>query len=203
MTQADFSFAVLRHGATSWNVEGRIQGHSDIGLLPETCDQLHKLQIPGEWAERLWYTSPLKRTHETLSALGVSSVGVLPAFVEMNWGQWEGRKLHDLRAELGDAMTQNEDRGWDFRPEGGESPRDVLARIVAFLARWQGGGFGVTTHKGVIRALYADARGWNMMGKSPDKLQWDALHVFHWSHGSGLSVSQLNIPLMAREGTPQ
>ena len=200
MTQADFSFAVLRHGTTSWNRERRIQGHSDIGLLPETSDQLRRLHIPGDWASQPWYGSPLKRTGETLSALGIDAAGTLPAFIEMDWGQWEGRKLADLRLELGDAMQQNEDRGWDFRPEDGESPRDVLARVLDFLGHWQGGNFGVTTHKGVIRALYAHARGWNMLGKSPDKLQWDALHVFRWSAANGLSMTQLNLPLIPIEG---
>ncbi|WP_258549093.1 histidine phosphatase family protein [Thalassospira profundimaris] len=200
MMQADFSFAVLRHGATSWNRDGRIQGHSDIGLLPETRDQLHRLRLPGEWADQPWYTSPLKRTGETMSALGIDVVGALPAFIEMNWGQWEGRKLADIRAAQGDAMQQNEDRGWDFRPEGGESPRDVLQRVLAFLRQWPNGDFGVTTHKGVIRALYAHARGWNMLGKSPDKLRWDALHVFRWSAAKGLSVSQLNVPLIPIKG---
>ncbi|OSQ38950.1 histidine phosphatase family protein [Thalassospira mesophila] len=199
----DFSFALLRHGATSWNVEGRIQGHSDIGLLPETRSTLATFRVPAPWSDMPWYTSPLKRTVQTALALGVSPVGMLPAFIEMNWGVWEGQHLATLRATLGAEMTRNEDRGPDFRPDGGESPRDVIRRVEAFLAQWSGGDFGVIAHKGVIRAIYARAAGWDMMGKIPDKLHWDALHVFHWSAKNGLSVKQLNIPLLANEGAPQ
>ena len=57
-----------------------------------------------------------------------------PRLVEMAWGEWEGRRLADLRAELGDAMIENEARGLDFRPPGGESPRDVQERLKPLLA---------------------------------------------------------------------
>jgi probable phosphoglycerate mutase len=200
---SDYFCVLLRHGATSWNVEGRIQGHSDIGLLPQTIDKLAGLRVPAPWSDMPWYTSPLKRTLQTAQALGLTPAGVLPAFIEMNWGRWEGQKLSSLRADLGPEMTTNEDRGWDFRPDGGESPRDVLGRVEAFLAQWDGGNFGVVAHKGLIRAIYARATGWNMMGKMPDKLHWDALHVFHWSAQCGLSVKQLNLALIATEGTPE
>ena len=44
------------------------------------------------------------------------------------------KHLADLRAELGPAMAENEARGLDFRPPGGESPREVQARLKPFLA---------------------------------------------------------------------
>ena len=57
-----------------------------------------------------------------------------PRLVEMHWGEWEGRLLAELRDELGAPMRENEARGWDFRPAGGESPREVWARIQPWLA---------------------------------------------------------------------
>jgi probable phosphoglycerate mutase len=51
-------------------------------------------------------------------------------------------------------MTQNEAAGLDFRPPGGESPRDVQERLKPYLASLAGPTIAVT-HKGVLRALYA------------------------------------------------
>jgi probable phosphoglycerate mutase len=87
----------------------------------------------------------------------------------MDWGAWEGRTLADLRAEAPAAMAANEARGLDFRPQGGESPREVRARLEPLLAEFQGDVICVT-HKGVIRAALSLATGWDMTSKPPVRL---------------------------------
>ncbi len=47
----------------------------------------------------------------------------------MDWGDWEGATLDALRAEHGAAFVDNADRGLDFQPPAGESPRMVQARL--------------------------------------------------------------------------
>ncbi|WP_417810675.1 histidine phosphatase family protein [Thalassospira alkalitolerans] len=207
-----FHFALLRHGVTAWNAEKRIQGRSDIALLPETIGEYRQLRLPEKWQSIPWKVSPLIRTIQTATALGITGITPDEHWIEMNWGEWEGEKLADLRRRRGAEIQANEDRGWDFRPDGGESPRDVLARVKIALAQHNDGhkddrddddhgDFGVVTHKGVIRAIYAAACGWNMMGKSPDKLDWKAMHVFSWSDTDGLGMVALNQPLIAKDGT--
>jgi probable phosphoglycerate mutase len=191
-------FALLRHGVTDWNAEKRIQGRSDISLREETIKRYQALQLPLDWQQAPWLCSPLSRTQQTADALGIAPITVEPAWIEMDWGLWEGRKLPDLRVELGAAMQENEDRGWDFRPQQGESPRDVLERVRKFLGNTGLNTFGAVTHKGVIRSVYASARGWNMMGKMPDKLDWECLQVFGWSPDGGLKIEHLNVPLVSR-----
>ncbi|MBC06943.1 histidine phosphatase family protein [Thalassospira sp.] len=189
-------FALLRHGVTMWNTEKRIQGRTDISITPETAAWYRQHRLPTAWRDVPWMVSPLTRTRETADALGIAPIGSEPAFVEMDWGAWEGAKLPELRASLGDRLQENEDRGWDFRPEGGESPRDVLGRVEGFLKGCDLLQFGAVTHKGVIRAVYAAARGWDMMGKIPDKLDWHCLQVFNWSDDAELSIEALNVPLV-------
>ncbi len=189
-------FALLRHGVTEWNAEKRIQGRSDIGLRADTVATYQTRRLPTEWNDVRWLCTPLSRTRQTADALAISPITPEPAWIEMDWGRWEGKKLPDLRYELGDAMQQNEDLGWDFRPDGGESPRGVLARVSHYLADTSQSKFGVVTHKGVIRAVYAAARGWDMMGKIPDRLDWECLHVFAWSKENGFSIIGLNVPLV-------
>ncbi|WP_417833718.1 histidine phosphatase family protein [Thalassospira xiamenensis] len=198
---SSFHFALLRHGVTAWNAERRIQGQSDIPLLPETVDEYRGLQLPQKWCVVPWRVSPLIRTIQTADALAIDGVSPDEHWIEMNWGDWEGKKLSDLRRQLGPRMQENEDRGWDFRPEGGESPREVLSRVEAALAGHRDGDFGVVTHKGVIRAVYAAASGWDMLGKIPARLDWKSIHVFSWSSDDGLGVVDLNCRLLERGGT--
>ncbi|WP_430470149.1 histidine phosphatase family protein [Thalassospira lucentensis] len=197
-------FALLRHGVTDWNVEKRIQGHSDISLRADTIAKYRTRRLPNDWQTVPWYCTPLSRTRETADALAISSVTPQPDLIEMDWGNWEGQRLPDLRKVLGENMAQNEDRGWAFRPDGGESPQHVLVRVQGFLTRQMNvhGAvkFGAITHKGVIRAVYAAARGWDMMGKIPDKLDWECLHVFDWSEQDGFEVVKLNIALIPNGG---
>ena len=110
----------------------------------------------------------------------------------MHWGEWEGRVLAELRAELGAEMRENEARGWDFRPVDGESPREVLARVRSWLAELTVPTLAVT-HRGVIRAVYAHATGWDMRGKPPAQLDWHAVHLFLLDERGKPTVARLNL----------
>jgi probable phosphoglycerate mutase len=184
--------AMLRHGATAWSTERRIQGRMDLPLSDDGRESLRRFRMPAICAEMRIVTSPLVRCVETAALLGAPHAEREPRLAEMSWGAWEGKRLPDLRAELGDEMAQNEARGWDFRPQGGESPREVLARVRSWLAEVTGPTLAVT-HRGVIRAVYAAAAGWDLRGKPPVKLAWDALHVFCVGADGSPAVEQLNL----------
>jgi probable phosphoglycerate mutase len=113
----------------------------------------------------------------------------------MRWGAWEGRRLAELRAALGQAMRENEARGWDFRPPGGESPREVLARVRPWLAEVAARGEPTlaVTHRGVIRAVLAHALEWDLRGKPPAKLDWAAAQVFRLAADGHPAVEALNV----------
>jgi probable phosphoglycerate mutase len=98
-------------------------------------------------------------------------------------------------------MAENEARGWDFMAPGGESPRLVWRRVrpwLADLAARQVPTLAVT-HRGVIRVIFAQALGWDMLGKPPAKLDWNALQLFTLDHSGLPAVQQLNLPLRRRE----
>jgi probable phosphoglycerate mutase len=52
------------------------------------------------------------------------------------------------------------------------------------------------THRSVIRAVHAEACGWDMLGRPPEKLADGCVHLFRLSR-SGLAVQRLNLPLAA------
>jgi len=189
--------AVVRHAPTEWNAIGRVQGHSDIPLSPAGRLNASGWSLPPDLAGFREIASPLARTMETARLL----LGRVPAtderLIEMSWGEWEGRTLPDLRAELGDLMVAWEAKGLDFQAPGGESPRDVQARLGPLLAEVAGTGRPTlaVTHRGVIRALYALATGWDMTGKAPDKLLDECVHIFILSASGAPRIDQLNLPL--------
>jgi probable phosphoglycerate mutase len=166
---------VLRHGRTIWNEEGRIQGRADVPLSERGRRALSDWGIPARWRTAPCCVSPLRRARETAEVLRLLDPVITPALIEMDWGGFEGRKLADLRFELGDALAANEARGLDFCPPGGESPRDVASRLQRWIVGLDGDDAEVVlvTHKGVRRALLALATGWDMGGPPPVKLRDD------------------------------
>jgi probable phosphoglycerate mutase len=144
-------------------------------------------------------SSPLLRAVATAQRLGAVRPAVEPRLTEMDWGEWEGFTLAELRTRFGPAMAAAEARGLDFRPPGGESPRDVQARLGPLLAEIAAEGRPVVavTHKGVIRAVLARATGWDMQGKPPARLSWDAAHLFRLAADGSPRVERLNLALAA------
>jgi len=106
---------------------------------------------------------------ETARALGRTDAVPASPLVEMDWGAFEGRTLAELRAADPRGMAALESRGLDFRPPGGESPREVAARLAGFLAELaeRGGDHLLVTHKGVLRAALFLATGWELRGRPP------------------------------------
>jgi probable phosphoglycerate mutase len=183
---------MLRHGETAWSAEGRIQGRADPLLTADARERLRQFKLPQLCAGMRMVTSPLARCVETAALLGAPDAERDPRLAEMRWGAWEGRRLAELRDELGAEMARNEARGWDFRPAGGETPREVLARLRSWLAELNSPTLAVT-HRGVIRAVYAAAAGWDLLGKPPTKLAWDAVHVFRLGADGAPAIEILNL----------
>jgi broad specificity phosphatase PhoE len=187
--------ATLRHGDTAWSAEGRIQGRSDLPLSEAGRRALREWRLPRACDGMRAITSPLARCVETAALLGAAQAERELRLAEMSWGLWEGRRLAELREAFGDEMRANEARGWDFRPPGGESPREVLERLRGWLAEVAGAGRPTlaVTHRGVIRALFAAAAGWDLRGPPPARLDWRAVHLFRLDERATLAVERLNV----------
>jgi broad specificity phosphatase PhoE len=177
---------LLRHGRTAWNEQGRMQGRADLALSPAGRAEVAGWQLPDGWAGARWLSSPLRRARETAALLTDRPVAIEPRLIEMDWGSWEGRTLAELRAAAPATMAANEARGLDFRPESGESPREVRARLASLLADLADAPAVCVTHKGVIRAAVSLATGWDMRCKPPLRVADDTALVLR---GDGPSYS--------------
>ncbi len=193
--------ALIRHGPTEWNETGLVQGRSDIPLSENGRGKVGSWSIPVEIAEFDWVSSPLIRAMETAQILTGRSEPTDDRLVEMNWSEWEGMTLPDLRSRLGNLMTAWEADGLDFRAPDGESPREVQARLRPFLAERAAAGRDtvVVCHKGVIRALYAMAVSWDMTDKAPEKLHDDCTHLFALTSDGTPTPHRLNLPLVEKD----
>lgn len=189
--------ALIRHGSTAANDAGQIQGRADVPLSEAGRAAVARLVLPPELAEAAWVASPLARAVETAKLLGIGRLTTDARLIEMDWGKWEGRTLASLRAELGPAMAENEARGLDFAPLGGESPRAVQARLRPWLAEVakRGRPVAAVTHKGVIRAVLAIACDWDMTGEAPVKLDWSSAHLFTVDGSGAVRPKRLNLAL--------
>ncbi len=70
------TIALIRHGSTSWNKEGRAQGNSDISLDQEGIQQAELLAIrlrSEDW--KYIYSSKLARAHQTANIIA-NSIGL-------------------------------------------------------------------------------------------------------------------------------
>ncbi len=192
------TLALLRHAETPWSRDKQVQGRTDIGLTERARAALARQALPGPCAGMPVFSSPLQRCTQTAAQLGLVPV-IEPRLIEMAWGRWEGRRLADLRAELGQAMAENEARGWDFMAPDGESPRQVWQRVRPWLRERAAAGASTLaiTHRGVMRVVFAQATGWNMLGKPPAKLDWNALQLFTLDADGMPQVQRLNLPLDA------
>lgn len=193
-TSSHVPLCIIRHGPTDWTTDKRLQGRTDIPISDDGRDVVSRWTVPDEIAERRWICSPLARTQQTVKILTGKPAEIEPRIIEMNYGDWEGLRLPDLREELGAEMAENEARGLDFRPPGGESPRDVQERMQPWLCELGTTGIAVTVvaHHGIIRALYALATGWNMIDGLPKKFRFGEMHHFLIGPDGHIQVDRLN-----------
>ena len=173
---------MVRHAMTAWNEAGRIQGQTDVPLSERGRRTLAGRRLPARFATYRVFSSPLGRAVETAALLGLATPVLDRRLMEMNWGEWEGKTRASTAAADACGVARNEARGPDFRPPGGESPRELQARIVDWargVARRRADVVAIT-HKGVIKATLGLACGWNLTGKSPVRLDWSCVQHFRF-----------------------
>ena len=128
---------IARHGETTWNVEGRIQGRSDPGLSPKGHQQsLALLEELKNQSLSAIYTSNLQRS--ILTAQPIAHHFGLPIrqesdLDEIAFGVLEGRNLYQF-----DEVTKNEwerfkDDRFNYHIPGAENYTDVANRIKPFI----------------------------------------------------------------------
>lgn len=148
---------LVRHGQTQANQIRVWHGSTDQPLTAlgrAQAQQVAEFLAQTQTVAAL-YTSPLQRARGTAAAIGAAlnlTPQVEPDLAEYNLGSWEGQTFEALRDEL--RLWERTTKDPDFAPPGGESPRQVVRRIVSALQRIAAAHPGrravVVSHGGVL-----------------------------------------------------
>ena len=148
---------LLRHGQTEWNIEGKIQGKTDIplnetGLRQARClaEGMREREISAV------YSSPLLRAAQTAEILAEEkglSVSVLPELREVDFGLWEGRSWTEVDAEFHEDFRRWEENPAEYMPTGGESRESCRERCRAAMEQILAGTVtdaAIVAHGGIL-----------------------------------------------------
>ena len=123
----------VRHGESTYNVEGRLQGQSDAPVLSELGRRQSEAAaraLSGKPIEAL-YASPLRRALETAEiiagALGLT-IRTDPRLKEIDIGIFQDRLRADLERDHAQVLARWLSGDPDFVIPGGESRRQLSQR---------------------------------------------------------------------------
>jgi broad specificity phosphatase PhoE len=116
---------LVRHGETEGNAARRLLGRSESPLTARGRSDATAVAAVLGPVSRL-VTSPLGRARDTAGALGLGvPVEVDPRWIEVDYGELEGRGLDSVPAEIWSRWRADP----TFRPPGGESLAEVGVRV--------------------------------------------------------------------------
>jgi len=192
--------AFLRHGPTDWNEEGRIQGRIDMPLSAAGRAKMAGLRPPVGFETARAFTSPLQRARETAALLGFVNAVPDARLSEHHWGAWEGLTREEILARDGADCFVRAGTAADFTPKGGESTRDLLARVADFIAEVGRGERDAVAvaHRGVLRSAYTLATGWDMLTAMPARLDLSGALILAVDAEGKPRVAEMNVPLKVR-----
>ena len=148
---------LIRHGRSTWNAEGRVQGEADAPLDNTGREQARKLAHKLQDIDfDAFYSSPLSRASETAKI--VAEPHDLPItfderLMERSFGAWTGK----LAAEIDEEMKKPLYSNWRLNgPPDGESQTQIANRAMAvfneIIAAHIDQTIAVVSHGGLLNA---------------------------------------------------
>ena len=201
----------IRHGETTWNVDGRIQGHLDVPLNDTglwQAEQAARALVHEPIAAI--YSSDLQRAYATAQALARTAQAELHAEPELRercFGQFQGHTFKEVELSHPEAAQRWRKRDPEYvLPGGGESLAMLRARIARTVdriaSRHEGQQIVLVAHGGVMDTLYRLAtrqdlqapRTWELTNAAINRLLWtpEGLSLVGWADTAHLSPDSLD-----------
>ncbi len=167
MSGTPVRLALVRHGETVANVEGRWQGQSDSALTERGVEQSRSLaEALADEPLAAIYSSDLGRAMATARIVAERhGLGVIPdaRLREIDTGRWTGQLGSVLRQEEPALLEEWRLRPAEMRLPGGEGLAEVQARVLDFcrelLPRHRGASVLVMAHGTLNQTLLVHALG--------------------------------------------
>jgi broad specificity phosphatase PhoE len=157
----------FRHGETSWNAAGRLQGTQDTALNDlgrrQAAQSGHILadlfaREARDMSQLPYLSSPLRRARTTMELMR-GALDLPPRdyatddrLREIGYGQWEGSTLAKMQAADPVFFARRLADKWRVAPEGGETYQAVQLRMLDWYASVRDDSV-VVAHGGTARAL--------------------------------------------------
>lgn len=163
LTEKSTHILAIRHGETSWNVSGKIQGQLDIELNERGHQQAKLLakSLSNQTFAAI-YSSDLSRAHQTAQAITASPIHLNQGLRERHFGIYQSMTFQQIQQCDPEDARRWQTRDPDFTPLGnGESLRQfsdrVLETLYTLAHQHQGQTIGIVTHGGVLDIIYRAA----------------------------------------------
>ena len=159
---------LLRHGQSEWNLANRFTGARDVDLTPAGAEEAgtagRRLKACGIRFDA-GFASALRRASRSLDivldAMDQKDIPTVrsPALNERDYGDLTGLDKNAARERWGAARVHIWRRSHEVAPPGGESLKDVAARVLPFYRRdivprvLRGERILVVAHEHSLRAL--------------------------------------------------
>lgn len=160
---------LIRHGETEWNIQGKLQGHSDIPLNEQ--GEMQALKLKEKFEQQNFsaaFSSDLLRARKTaFIVLGSRELKIneSPALRERYMGLWEGRLTTELKNwfkendVFTDELSKENYLSYKWQDDI-ESYSEVYNRLSSFIKSqaisYLGSSVLLSSHGGVLRSvLYA------------------------------------------------
>lgn len=131
--------ALVRHGESVWNAKGLWTGLVDVDLSSKGRKEAQDVgEFLRDYNIQIAFTSKLKRAHQTLDEilkiLGIVHIPIYKnsALNERDYGDFTGKNKWDLEKEYGNKQFLKWRRGWNEKVPGGETLKDVYARVIPY-----------------------------------------------------------------------
>jgi 2,3-bisphosphoglycerate-dependent phosphoglycerate mutase len=120
-----YKLVLVRHGQSTWNLENRFTGWTDVGLTDQGVQEAHeagKLLREGGYVFDLAYTSVLRRAIQTLwivlQDMGLEWIPVTNAWQlnERHYGALQGLNKAEMAEKFGEAQVKIWRRSYDVPP---------------------------------------------------------------------------------------
>lgn len=154
---------LIRHGETSWNADGRFQGHRNTPLNDTGIAQARMVARElATYRIDVLYTSDLARAAQTAELIAAEHTAPLIADVRLReafFGEWEGLTLPEINERWPEILTAWKEDSLRTRPPGGETLEQVQARVVEavreMVDRHPNAHVAIVGHGGSLRAVIA------------------------------------------------